>query len=62
MKLLQSEFEFDFLFANISYLSLIRFSTILECFEEFNKEKYIVYSKNKNIIKCSRNISIIISD
>lgn len=62
MKLLQSEFEFDFLFANISYLSLIRFSTILESFEEFNKEKYIVYSKNKNIIKCSRNISIIISD
>ena len=59
MKLLQSEFEFDFLFANISYLSLIRFSTILESFEEFNKEKYIVYSKNKNIIKCSRNISII---
>lgn len=59
MKLLQSEFEFDFLFANISYLSLIRFSTILECFEEFNKEKYIVYSKSKNIIKCSRNISII---
>lgn len=62
MKLLQREFEFDFLFANISYLSLIRFSTILESFEEFNKEKYIVYSKNKNIIKCSRNISIIISD
>lgn len=62
MKLLQSEFEFDFLFANISYFSLIRFSTILESFEEFNKEKYIVYSKNKNIIKCSRNISIIISD
>ena len=57
MKLLQREFEFDFLFANISYLSLIRFSTILESFEEFNKEKYIVYSKNKNIIKCSRNIS-----
>lgn len=62
MKLLQREFEFDFLFANISYLSLIRFSTILESFEEFNKEKYIVYSKSKNIIKCSRNISIIISD
>lgn len=62
MKLLQREFEFDFLFANISYFSLIRFSTILESFEEFNKEKYIVYSKSKNIIKCSRNISIIISD